>query len=157
MFMHRMANLVEVQADGSLLDEDVADDAGPARAPYEGPPGDDDAMVYRIRGPFFFGAASEVAAVLDRMGQFPKVFILDLTAVPFADSTAAHALLSFVKKAQKAGTSVYLAGASAGVRHVLFQHGLKPPLGHYSADVETAREEALQARGEAAVPVPGSG
>jgi SulP family sulfate permease len=150
MFMHRMANLVEVQADGSLLDEDMADDADPARPPYKGPPGDDEAMVYRIRGPFFFGAASEVAAVLDRMGQFPKVFILDLSAVPFADSTAAHALLSFVKKARKSGTAVYLAGASVGVRHVLFQHGLKPPLGHYSADVETAREEARQALGQPA-------
>ena len=83
--------------------------------------------------------------------------LIDLSAVPFADSTAAHALLSFVKKTQTAGTMVYLAGASAGVRHVLFQHGLKPPLGHYSADVETAREEALQARGETAVPVPRGG
>lgn len=142
MFMHRMANLVEVQSDAALIDEDQADGSGPGRTPYVGPGDSDDVMVYRIRGPFFFGAATEVAAVLDRMGQFPKLFILDLSAVPFADSTAAHALLSFVKKAGKAGAAVYLAGASAGVRHVLVQHGLRPPVCHYAATVEDAREEA---------------
>ena len=36
-------------------------------------------MVYRISGPFFFGAAIEVSAVLDRIGQYPREFVLDLS------------------------------------------------------------------------------
>jgi sulfate permease, SulP family len=141
MFMHRMAELVEVQGHQRLIEGDVADDVDGDRLPYGGPPDEDGVLVYRISGPFFFGAASEVAAVLERMGQFPKVFVLDLSAVPLADSTAAEALLSFVQKAARAGTRVHLAAVPASVRHVLVEHGVTPPLVVYSPDVKTARAE----------------
>ncbi len=149
MFMHRMAQLVEVQTHTHLIDTDQADTAGD-RAPYAGPLGDGGEMVYRISGPFFFGAASEVGAVLDRLGQFPKVFILDLASVPFADTTAAHSLKSFAQKAARSGTRVYLAGAPSGVRHVLLEHGLRPPLVEYALSVETAREASREAAGSTA-------
>ena len=71
MFMHRMAQLVEVQTHTSLIDDRPGRRPPASRAPYAGPPGDGDVMVYRISGPFFFGAAAEVGAVLDRIGQTP--------------------------------------------------------------------------------------
>ena len=97
LFMHRMAQLVEVQTHSRLIERDEADTVGSNRTAYTGPL-DDDVMVYRINGPFFFGAANEVSAVLDRIGQYPREFVLDLSGVPFADTSAAHSLKSFAEK-----------------------------------------------------------
>jgi SulP family sulfate permease len=139
LFMHRMAQLVEVQSQARLFEGDVADTAGKDRSPYTGPSGNDDVVVYTLRGPFFFGATAEVAAVLDRMGQLPKVFILDMTDVPLVDSTAAESLAAFAKKCGNNGTSVWLAGAPISVRRVLTSHHLTPPLVEYAVGVEEAR------------------
>ncbi len=108
LFMHRMAEAVQVETHDRLLDEDRADS-----------PGDDDrdpgvpadVVVYRISGPFFFGATQQVGSVLDRIGDPPRLFVLDVSGVPFADSTAATALASFAAKAVKRGTKVVIAGA----------------------------------------------
>jgi SulP family sulfate permease len=147
LFMHRMAQLVEVETHTPFIQEDEADTVG-ARPAYGGANGLD-VMVYRINGPFFFGAASEVGAVLDRIGQYPRAFVLDLSAVPFVDSTGANSLRSFAQKAAKAGTSVRIAGANAGVRRVLLENGLKPPLVRYAATIEQARSEAKLAEDDA--------
>ncbi len=138
LFMHRMAQLVEVQTHSPIIQTDVADTEGPARGPYEGPPGADEVTVYTLTGPFFFGAAAEVAAVLDRIGQTPKVFVLDMAGVPFVDSTAAQSLAGFVRKAGRNGTRIILSGASSGVRNVLFQHEIHEPDVTFAADVQGA-------------------
>lgn len=138
LFMHRMAQLVEVQTHTPVIQTDVADTAGAARVPYEGPPEADEVTVYTLTGPFFFGAAAEVAAVLDRIGQTPKVFVLDMSGVPFVDSTAAQSLAGFVRKANRNGTRIVLSGASAGVRRVLHQHEIHEPDVVYTPNVATA-------------------
>jgi SulP family sulfate permease len=139
IFMHRMAELVQVQTQTQLIDEDRADsDGGSDRGPYAGPSVPAETLVYRISGPFFFGAASEVTAVLDRMGQTPRVVILDLSAVPFVDGTAALALEGFVAKAHRSGTRVWLAGASAPVRRVLVDHGVGDEHVGWAVDVAEA-------------------
>jgi sulfate permease, SulP family len=143
LFMHRMAQLVEVQTHARLIEGDVADSSGRDRTPYEGMPSNDDMLIYKLRGPFFFGATAEVAAVLDRIGQVPKAFILDLEDVPLVDSTAAESLLAFVKKCRKGGTTVWLAGAPVAVRRVLTAHHLMPPLVEYAVSVEEARAGCL--------------
>ncbi len=148
IFMHRMAQLVEVETHTTLFESDEADDPDRAR-PYTGPEGAEDVMVYRINGPFFFGAASEVSAVLDRIGQTPRVFVLDLSRVPFVDSTAAQSLSGFVRKAAKAGTSVILAGAPPAVQRELVAHGLGPPAVSYAGSIDEAAAQA-QTRREAA-------
>ena len=147
IFMHRMAELVQVQTDTRLLDEDRPDtDDGSDRSPSAGPGVPADTLVDRISGPFFFGAASEVTAVLDRMGQTPRVVILDLSAVPFVDGTAALALEGFVAKAHRSGTRVWLAGASVPVRRVLVDHGVDEEHVGWAADVAQALA-AAQATG----------
>ncbi|MCP8939489.1 SulP family inorganic anion transporter [Alsobacter sp. SYSU M60028] len=138
VFMHRMAELVEVQTHQRLFDEDQADSVD-SRGDYKGVAGDE-RVVYRISGPFFFGAAHEVSAVLERIGQMPKDFVIDMSGVPFVDSTGAESLASFVRKAARSGTAVTIAGAPAGVRRVLFEHGLKPPLVAYAVDAARPAE-----------------
>ena len=60
-------------------------------------------FVFRISGAFFFGATARVSTILDRVGERPGVFILDFSAVPLIDSTAAKALHGFVHKLQRSG------------------------------------------------------
>ena len=49
-------------------------------------------VVYRLSGAFFFGTASILNAVLDRIGDRHKAFVVDFSAVPFVDSTAANVI-----------------------------------------------------------------
>ena len=63
---------------------------------------DSDVVVYRLTGAFFFGTASTVGAVLDRIGDRHKAFVLDFSAVPFVDSTAANVIAGIARKAAPA-------------------------------------------------------
>ena len=145
MFMHRMAQLVEVNTHMPLEEEEVGDFAR-ERTPYAAMAAGDDVLVYRIAGPFFFGAASMVATVIDNIGQRPRVFVLDLSAVPLADGTGAQALIGFVEKARRAGTRVIVAGATRTVLASLLHSGLGRDLVSYVSSVEEARKRAERER-----------
>ena len=138
LFLHRMAEAVEVDGGGRLLADDEADATGPERVVYDPGALNGDALVYRISGAFFFGATSAVSAVLDRIGAHPKVFVLDFAAVPLVDSTAAKALEGFVHKLHHAGTVVYFSGARTSVRRTLLTAGLRRPLVRYSPSPQEA-------------------
>ncbi len=99
-------------------------------------------VVYRISGAFFFGAVAAVSGVLERIGERPRVLVLDFSEVPMVDSTAAKTLLRFAEKLAKAGAMVYLAGATPAVRRELLQVGLKKPLVRYAKSVEQAISHA---------------
>ncbi|MEZ5790066.1 MAG: SulP family inorganic anion transporter [Nitratireductor sp.] len=86
-----------------------------------------DVFVYRISGAFFFGAASSAGSVLDRMPQDCRVLIIDCSAVPVIDSTAANVLAMAVEKARAAGMEVIIAGATTAGRRMLMAQGLRPP------------------------------
>ena len=103
-------------------------------------------VVYRISGAFFFGAASTVGAVLDRIADRRKAFILDCRAVPFLDSTGANVIEGAARKARRAGVRFFITGASPQVRRMLFTHGVRPPLVRYKATIERARWTARQGR-----------
>lgn len=143
LFMHRMAQMVAVEhGGGDMTGADVADDARP-RVPYAGMAGEArDEMVLRFEGPLFFGAAATTGAVLERIGRFPALVILDLTAVPFLDSTAAQSLKAFADKAARNGARIAVAGARQSVRDVLIAEGLGEPRAHHVADVAQARAPA---------------
>jgi SulP family sulfate permease len=136
LFLHRMAEAIEVEGGGRVISEDEADATGKQRAVYDPRAFDDDAMIYRISGAFFFGATAAVSAVLDRIGERPKLFVLDFTDVPLVDSTAAKALKGFVHKLNRSGTQVYFAGARKSVRRTLLNAGLRRPLALYAPTAE---------------------
>lgn len=139
LFMHRMAQIVSVESGTPFLQGDEADVIGSGRQAYSGAEiSDRDVMVYRLSGPLFFGASTTVASVLERIGRYPKMIILDLSAVPLADSTAASALKSFAAKAHQNGARVVIAAASPAVRHALVRDGLRSPLVDYAASVSDA-------------------
>jgi SulP family sulfate permease len=133
LFLHRMAEAVEVE-------DDVADAPGEH---YDAKAATDrNVMVYRINGAFFFGATARVLTALERVGAPPRLFVLDFTDVPMIDTTAAHSLVAFVHKLNRAGTEVCFAAARPNVRHELTLSGLKPPLVRYAASVAIARAKS---------------
>ena len=125
LFMHRMAEAIAVET------HQHADPSSDTE--YKTEPG---IIIHRISGAFFFGTASSVSATLERINEVPKAFILDFAAVPFVDSSAAHALLGFLAKAAKRGTPVYLTGASLHVRRELVANGIKKPAVRYGQSIK---------------------
>lgn len=142
LFIDRMGKSIAIDAHTPLVPEDVADTANGARSAYKpASAADPDTIVYRLSGAFFFGAASTVGAALDRMADQRKNFVLDCSAVPFLDSTAANVLAGAARKAHRAGIRFFIAGASIQARHMLFTHGVKPPHAGYAANIQDALDE----------------
>ncbi|MBN9263241.1 MAG: SulP family inorganic anion transporter, partial [Hyphomicrobium sp.] len=138
LFLHRMAEAVEVETGHAVVPEDRADTRDANRAAYAAEPHGRDVLVYRISGAFFFGATAAVSSVLDRIGEHPKVLVLDFSDVPLVDSTAANALKGFIEKLSRSGTRIYIAGAARPVRRTLLIAGLRKPLIRYVSAVEDA-------------------
>lgn len=138
LFIDRMAKSIAVEADQPLVQEDVADSANAYDANEAA---DADTVVYRISGAFFFGAASTVGTALDRIADQRKNFILDCSAVPFFDSTAANVIEGAAHKARRAGVRFIISGASPQIRRMLINHGVKRPLVTYAASIEEARAQ----------------
>ncbi|ASY56736.1 Sulfate permease [Sinorhizobium sp. CCBAU 05631] len=108
--------------------------------------GDDpETVIYRIAGIFFFGSAATVAAVLDRIADQRRNFILDCSEVPFMDSTAANIIEGTLRKAERLGVRFIIVGANTQVRRALYQHHVRPPRvlmrGSIPAALETIRGE----------------
>ncbi|MFA5956655.1 SulP family inorganic anion transporter [Hyphomicrobium sp.] len=142
LFLHRMAEAVEIETGASFINDDVADTAESENTADRIGALGGDVMVYRISGAFFFGATASVSAVLDRIGASPKTFILDFADVPLVDSTAARTLESFAHKLERAGTKLYFTSASRNVRRTLLAAGLRTPLVRYAAQIEDAVESS---------------
>jgi SulP family sulfate permease len=136
LFLHRMAQAVEVEH--VIADPDRADTEG-GRTVYDPSLASDrDVVVCRISGAFFFGAAAGVAAALDRTGEHPKAYVLDVSGVPFLDSTGASTIDSFVRKAARRNARVVIAGASRPVRRNLLIQGVRPPRVRYRGTLADA-------------------
>ena len=146
LFLHRMAQAVAVESASPLIEDDRADHAHRGgRRPYDASLATDrDVFVCRISGAFFFGAAASVAAALDRIGEHPKAYVIDFSAVPVIDSTAAATIEGFARKARRNQALVYVAGADPAVRRILLTHGARRPLVRFKAELADAVASARQ-------------
>ena len=87
VFINRMAGSISLEAGSLLPGEDQADEArGKGEKAFAG---SRDIAIYKISGAFFFGAASTVSAVMERIADQHKAFIVDISGVPFLDSSGA--------------------------------------------------------------------
>lgn len=141
LFIDRMSKSIAVEVDQPLVQEDVADSVNGSNAYDSSEATDADTVVYRISGAFFFGAASTVGTVLDRIADQRKNFILDCSAVPFFDSTAANVIEGAAHKAKRAGVRFIISGAAPQIRRMLINHGVKRPLVTYAASIKDARAQ----------------
>lgn len=67
-------------------------------------------LVYRIFGPFLFGAAEKMEDALARVDEWPQVLILRLHLVTAMDATGLNALESIVERLKQRGGVVILSG-----------------------------------------------
>ena len=137
-----------------VAEEDVADaQNGNRRTPYDvALATDPDIVVYRISGAFFFGAAATVAAALDRIGEQPKAYVIDFSAVSVIDSTAVATIEGFARKARRHHAFVYVAGALPAVRRNLQTHGVRPPDVGFAANLDEAMAAARARIGGQPIP-----
>jgi sulfate permease, SulP family len=142
LFIDRMGQSVAVEAQAPLSPDDRPDSDNGDRQPYD-PDTENEAstVVYHLSGAFFFGAASTVGSVLDRIADQRRNFILDFSAVPFLDSTAANIIESAARKAEKTGIRFFITGAAPQVRRMLMTHHVRPPQVEYAPSIAEARAQ----------------
>ncbi len=121
-FLRRMSASVEVQAEGGqeLHAELAARGAGPL------PP---DVLVYKVEGPFFFGAVENFERALATTRTDPRVLILRLRWVPFMDITGVQALEEAIEDLQARGVRVMITGANPRVTAKLEKAGVLDRIG----------------------------
>jgi sulfate permease, SulP family len=127
VFIKRMADASEARRVLHASTEDTAEAQ------------DHDLLVYRLSGPFFFGAAAQLGTVLDRIADSPQAFVIDFSDVPFIDSSGAHAFERLAHKMQRRGGQLYLVGANADSRRMLVAQGAREPLVRYLPDIDSVR------------------
>ncbi len=133
IFIERMGRNIEIaEKANELIAQEGEDEEHPIRAT------DPDTVVYHISGVFFFGAASRVGSVLDRIADQRKNFILDCSAVPFLDSTAANVIEGSVRRALRHGVRYIIAGASEEARSMLEAHNVSDPSVEFFPTLEAA-------------------
>lgn len=142
LFIYRMSSAAGVEERVPLVPADRADAADP-RPPYDPALATDrNVVVYRLSGAFFFGTASTVGAVLDRIADERKAFVIDVSAVPFIDSTAANVIAGIGRKAARHGIRVFVTGATPAMRQALLRAGARRPHVRYLPQIEDAVREA---------------
>ena len=104
LFIHRVSETTEVSL---VTDEDVLESPEQIAQGKKIPNG---VLVYRIFGPFLFGAAEKMEDAMQRVGKLPRVLILRLHLVSAMDATALNALESIVERMQHARGTVILSG-----------------------------------------------
>jgi SulP family sulfate permease len=98
--------------------------------------------IYEITGPFFFGVADRLKAVLDMLSRPPKVFILRMRSVPAIDATGLHALELFYESCRRQHTELVLSGVQSQPHKAMLRSGLADKVG--PANVCHGFDEALE-------------
>lgn len=106
LFMRRMAETVSVQEEvfGGPETRDERTDAAPeAQLPSN-------VLVYRIDGPFFFGAAEKLESTVERAQLHVETVVIRLGRVPFMDATGTHTLAEIIERFRRRHIRVLLCG-----------------------------------------------
>ncbi|RWR15326.1 SulP family inorganic anion transporter [Paenirhodobacter populi] len=138
VFIQRMSRMTTVETQAPLVASDIGDDTYPNRPYDESRATDPEIVVYRVSGALFFGAAASIGAILDRIQDRHRAFVLDLSAVPFLDSTGANMIEGLAQKARQKGVAFWISGARPAARRTLLIHGLRPPHCRYATSIAAA-------------------
>jgi SulP family sulfate permease len=117
LFMRRMAETVQVEHQS--FDDDAQEDVVLPRS----------VLVYRINGPFFFGAAEKLERTLERLQLGVDTIVLRLGLVPFMDATGLNTLGEIIGRLQKRHVRVLLCGIHPTLRKSLDAAGITAQVG----------------------------
>lgn len=117
VFMHRMAESVEIRsgvraADDDLVPERLADEQQRERLPHG-------VEAFQISGPLFFGAANRLDNLLDQFIDPPRVFILRMRLVPIIDASGVHALENLARRCARNGIALIISGLQPQPNRIL--------------------------------------
>lgn len=147
VFMHRMAQAVEVSPGVRMLDEDgeeiIPSEDGDQRARLPR-----HVEVFRISGPLFFGAANRLDSVLDQFREAPKALIVRMRRVPIVDASGVHALKSLAERCQRRGIVLILSGL--GEQPLRVMREMRVQEGYAGVRLVADFEQALRVAGEVA-------
>jgi len=106
--------------------------------------------IYRIAGPFLFGAADKLEDALVAASAVPRIVILRMRSVTSMDATALNALEMLVSKIRAHKGHVIVCGAHTQPYFMMTQAGFLDELGedHVAADVDEALTLAKRILGE---------
>jgi SulP family sulfate permease len=112
------------------------------------------ATVFRIHGPFLFGATDKITEVTDRLRKLPPIIILRLRNMTALDATGLQALQALHAKLHASGRSLILCGAREQPAQLLHQADFEQHVGsdNICASIEDAlnRAEVIWAEREEA-------
>ncbi len=137
LFARRMIEIQEERLQKEILEGDKDDVIEPSELPSI----PKDTQVIHLSSPLFFGIASLLKEILERLSEAPKVIILEMQAVPFMDATAMYALESFIEKASKEKKKVILCAPNTRVQKVLIRMGINQS--SYPVNITANLKEAL--------------
>ena len=105
LFIRKMADVTEIN---QLVDFDEGDELSDTsmRLNIYKQLGNQ-ALLYEIRGPFFFGAVDKLADTINKINITTKLIILKMHEVPTIDSTGIHSLKTLYKTCHHNGITIY--------------------------------------------------
>jgi sulfate permease, SulP family len=77
------------------------------------------AAVFRIHGPFLFGATDKLAAIADRLDSLPPIVIVRLRHVPAMDASGLQAIEDLADQLTASGRTLLLCGAREQPAHLM--------------------------------------
>ncbi|MCG3146962.1 MAG: C4-dicarboxylic acid transporter DauA [Verrucomicrobiae bacterium] len=140
LFVRRMEEISQIRL---VTPESEMDDGGGSIRGKEVPEG---VLVYRIEGPFFFGAAEKLETALERYSTVPRIVIFRMRNVPAVDASGLHALEIMLDKFHRKGTQLILSGVQPQPMKVLFKAGFTDKIGldNVCANIDVALARARQ-------------
>jgi SulP family sulfate permease len=140
LFVRRMEEITHIK----LVTPDSELEVGTGAVTAQNvPPG---VVVYRIEGPFFFGAAEKLETALMRHATVPRVVIFRMRTVPAVDATGLRALEIMRDKFHRKGTQLILSGVQPQPMKVLYNAGFVDKIGmdNLCANLDMALARARQ-------------
>jgi SulP family sulfate permease len=134
LFMRRMAETVRVEQ--QAFDDDSGEDVKLPKS----------VLVYRVEGPFFFGAAEKLESTLERVQLGVEIVVIRLGRVPFMDATGIHTLTEIIQRFQRRRVRVILCGIHDELRGTLDAAGIRALVGEQNvcASMQAVAERIAQ-------------
>jgi len=113
LFIRRVASTTSVaRVTGTLIEEGRLHSLQGVTIP-------DYAAVFRIHGPFLFGATDKLAAISDHLFALPPIVIVRLRHVPAMDASGLQALEDLADQVRLSGRTLLLCGARQQPAHLM--------------------------------------
>lgn len=109
----------------------------------------DYAVIFRIHGPFLFGATDKLAVVTEKLDELPPVVILRLRNMTAIDATGLQALEDLADALHRSNRTLILCGAREQPERLMHQAEFERHVGRENicANVQEALDRAAQAAG----------